>query len=117
MKRMKQSLESRLFMRFPEIFKERTKPYSESSMAFGICCGDGWFNLIWELCSDLEHIAKEENVPAPACTQVKEKIGQLRFYLRSGSNEMHKRIELAEDQSITICEKCGEPGQRIFIHG
>lgn len=46
----------------------------------------------------------------PVAVQVKEKFGQLRFYLSSESDEMSEYIREAEDRSAITCEECGEPG-------
>jgi len=86
-------------------------------MAFGIGCGDGWFELIWDLCADLELIARQQGRPVPAASQVKEKYGGLRFYVRSASHEMHDRIEQAENESVSQCETCGVPGRRLEYNG
>jgi hypothetical protein len=42
----------KLLKRF-EFFHPK-KPLTESLMAFGFECGDGWFDLIWELCEKIE---------------------------------------------------------------
>lgn len=105
---MKKYLENKLFLRFPEIFKERSLSYQETLMCFGIATGDGWFDLIWDLCIDLEAIAKEQGRAMPVAVQVKEKFGGLRFYVRSASKEMFDRIDRAENASYRCCETCGE---------
>lgn len=43
-------------------------------------------------------------------SQVKEKLGGLRFYLSMGSDEMYDLCHEAENKSYEICETCGEPG-------
>lgn len=70
-------------------------------------CGDGWFQLIWDLCEAIEPLAPA----AFAAVQVKEKFGGLRFYAGAVSKEVYKLIDGAEEKSFTICEQCGETGK------
>jgi hypothetical protein len=43
--------------------------------------------------------------------QVKEKFGGLRFYIGAGSDEIHERVQQAEDESYSVCEVTGKPGE------
>jgi hypothetical protein len=76
---MRQFLEQRLCQAFPEIFEDRNKSPQESNMAFGCDCGDGWFDILEELCQQLQAIREESGIITRA-TQIKEKYGTLRFY-------------------------------------
>jgi len=69
-------------------------------------CSNGWFPLIKELIVDLIALGWDKKI-----CQVKEKFGGLRFYINSGSDEMHDRISKAENDSYEICERTGKPGQ------
>jgi hypothetical protein len=93
---------------FPILFGEKERILSLSA-------GPGWHQLIWDLCTALEGMARQQvaegQAPMRAC-QVKEKYGTLRFYLTGGSvsDEAFELTEAAEEQSGTICETCGKPG-------
>lgn len=67
---------------------------------------NGWLPLIKELIEDLIKLGWDKKV-----TQVKEKFGGLRFYINSGSNEIHERITEAERKSYETCEITGNPGE------
>ncbi len=85
------------------------------ALPFGCEHGDGWFNLLWRLCDDLEPlVAKYEKQTGHRfqVVQVKEKVGGLRFYVENANDVIRQRIELAELESFKICEVCGNPGQR-----
>jgi hypothetical protein len=73
---------------------------------FGVECGEGWENLLLQLCQDLENLEFDGNV-----LQIKEKFGGLRFYIDSGCQEVYNRIDVAESESYKICEICGAPGK------
>jgi hypothetical protein len=67
---------------------------------------DGWLPLIQLLIEDLIKLGWDKQL----CDS-KEKFGGLRFYINSGSDEIHQRISQAERESYLTCEKCGEPGE------
>jgi hypothetical protein len=49
----------------------------------------------------------------PRVSQVKEKFGGLRFYMTFQTDRMDELIEIAEEESYTLCEECGKPGKPI----
>lgn len=100
-----------LFDRFNFFHPE--KGPRETLMFFGFECGDGWFDLIWDLCEKIElHLKDKAAEEEPfEVVQVKEKYGSLRFYTNWGTNEISELIEEAEKKSATICEICGKPGK------
>ena len=44
-------------------------------------------------------------------TQVKEKFGQLRFYIDGGDDRVEASISFAESMSLKVCEVCGNSGK------
>ena len=88
---------------------------------FGFECGDGWFQLIYDLARKIEPVI--DKLPQSAqdglsASQVKEKYGTMSFYINEplGHEDTIKNIRAlicyAESKSKYICEKCGEPGVR-----
>jgi hypothetical protein len=80
---MRKELEEKLARRWPSWFGRAGNPRS-SPMAWGFEHGDGWFNILWRLCVDLEPMAMEIEKETGECflvLQVKEKLGTLRFYI------------------------------------
>lgn len=96
----------KLIKKFPRMFRGVNKSPRESLMCFGFECGDGWYNLIKNLCKKLEKIDPDIEV-----FQVKEKFGGLRFYFAPAWDEAFDIATKAEQQSYKICEKCGKPGR------
>lgn len=85
-------------------------------MAFGLDIGDGWLDLVNELCEELDKLIKEKYPQFKSCfevTQVKEKFGGLRFYVSSASEEMYDLISRYEEKSYSICEICGSKNAKI----
>ena len=74
------------------------------SYFFEVDCG--WYPLIKDLIQDLIDLGWNKEI-----CQIKEKFGGLRFYINSGSPEIHARISKAESDSYKICEVCGNPGE------
>lgn len=87
--------EEKLFKDFPKIFPNgRNVDPRANLMCFGFECGDGWFDVIYDMCEHIQnHVdryrifkgGKREDagawVPAQiVAIQVKEKYGTLRFY-------------------------------------
>jgi hypothetical protein len=109
----------KLFTDFPRLFKGKDLGMHANLMCFGFEFGDGWFDLIYQLCVDLDAEYQKlspENIADAGedgyiVFQAKEKFGGLRFYTDSGTDEMHKLIDVAENKSFTICEYCGKAGK------
>lgn len=101
---MKDENIERLRAEFPTVFRDLYGDPMATCMAWSIECGDGWLEIIRELCAVLE----PKGVVA---AQVKEKYGTLRFYTNGGDAEADAAIERAEAQSEVTCEICGDPGE------
>ena len=117
---MNQELEERLCSSFPLLYRGKDEPPTQNLMCFGFECGDGWFNLIYELSSKLENIIKnmdQTDEYLPRAVQVKQKYAGLRFYISGYTDEMESLIAEACRKSYTICEDCGEPGTEYQVHG
>ena len=109
---MKKELEAKLIERFPQYFVDMYGDPSKTCMACGCECGDGWFDLIFKLCEDIEKL----NALNFKAEQIKEKFGGLRFYYCGGVEDTSKKyiftdvrqlVSKAEDDSYETCECCG----------
>ena len=101
---MNDALEQGLFQDFPQIFRDWGGDPIETCMAWGIAVGDGWHDLIRKLCVDIMALNPPEEFKAE---QVKEKFGELRFYVSGGTVEILDLVDKAENDSGDICESCG----------
>lgn len=114
---MRQELDDKLVSSFPLLYADRKASMSVTCMCWGFECGDGWFDVLWKLSSELEPLIVEwieqhpEDADAhPRASQVKEKFGTLRFYMTHETEAMSKWIDLAEQQTCSTCEVCGQAG-------
>jgi hypothetical protein len=104
---MKPELQKQLVEKYPKIFQMVGSTPQQSCMAWGICTGDGWYWLLDNLCSELQHNTDKNDKPQVIAAQVKEKFGGLRFYVNGGTDEQFGAIHFAEMLSYSICETCG----------
>lgn len=113
---MREELDQYLCKVYPKIFKDRTGDPKDTLMCFGFECGDGWFQIINQLCNNIQHYLDWQNkdsevVPQVVATQVKEKFGTLRFYYDGGDSKIDGMVRMAESMSGVMCEECGKPGE------
>jgi len=76
---MDEQHELMLVKRFPTIFRDYKGSIYETCMGWGICCGNGWFQLLWKACEEVEKALDGTGIILVA-DQVKEKFAGLRFY-------------------------------------
>lgn len=105
---MNQELTQKLYDDYPELYRGRDKSMSETAMCFGFDCRDGWFEIIYALSKDLMQLSAEAGIRAPEVVQVKQKFGGLRYYIHGGTREINSRIHEVEEESMAVCEVCGE---------
>jgi hypothetical protein len=104
---MDKELEMKLVKKYPTVMRDYGGSMYETCMAWGIAVGNGWYDIIDELCSKLEPMGI-------VAAQIKEKFGGLRFYLEPYDRKLNpdKHIREAEKKAYKTCESCGKPGER-----
>lgn len=111
---MNKELEQMFIKEFPGFFRDMYGHESVTCMHWGIATGDGWYELLWKLCMDIEATNPPEDFKFE---QIKEKFGQLRIYTWGDTEEIEQLILKAEDDSARICEHCGMPGEIVNKNG
>ncbi len=107
---MKRELEEKLYTRFQKMFRGRYFSIKENLMAFGCECGNGWFQILWDMCEALERTDGSDKI---LFVQIKEKFGSLRVYA-DGVTEAHQAIiDKSEKLSAKTCESCGAKGKIV----
>ena len=126
--KMRDDLEKRLLEDFPELY----------SRGGYFACNDGWEPLLRRLSERITRIVQSLPLEAPTSVDnspvsmgtstktghytgltakgfrasvVKEKFGELRFYMNKSTREIQQVIQDAEEESLTTCEVCGRPGE------
>ena len=127
---MNEKLQSDLVKAYPKIFKDVGGDPKVTCMADGIQCNDGWYDLLDTLCHTMQRWCDGENTRyitetdkyefvvegdpeyvQVVAAQVKEKLGELRFYVDGGDATTQGMIQMAENMSSRICELCGSPAK------
>jgi hypothetical protein len=75
------------------------EPGNRSSVSFGFAHGDGWFDILWRLCEDLEPLVaafEQESGLQFEVLQVKEKFGGLRIHVNHANDAIRQRLEAAQ---------------------
>lgn len=111
---MDKELQDTLFEKYDHLFRNRKLPRHQTCMCWGIDTGNGWYEIMEELCSKIQKYADETNNTDLAFEQVKEKFGFLRVYVAGNSfpNETVDRfIAEAEAASAKTCEVTGKEGK------
>jgi hypothetical protein len=52
---MKQELDELLCKKYPKLFVNRNADMRTTAMCWGFECGDGWYNIINQLCGNIQH--------------------------------------------------------------
>ena len=105
------ALTENLYSVFPLLYRSRHKSMYESSMCWGFECGDGWYQLLYDLSQELSNYLSEHPALDFEVAQVKSKFGVLHFHLNYRDVETEKMIELARQRASVTCELTGKPGQ------
>ena len=122
---MDKKLQQKLFRKYPYMFKDRKLTGDKTRICDGICCGDGWYELIDNACQQLKFLQIRLSVYV-SFFQVKEKFAGLRIYCnkveypygssdpcydskeeKSISEIIRSIIHRAECQSFHTCDVCG----------
>lgn len=108
---MKHELEQILYDKYPKLFVQKDLDMTQTCMCWGISTGDGWFNLIDNLCDTIQQYVDANHKEQVVFTQVKEKFGSLRIYTEGTTELVDGMIWFAEHLSGTICDVCGKEGK------
>ena len=107
---MSPDLDDLLCSRYPKLFADRHN--ADSSMGRGFTCGDGWFELVDQLCRDVQTAADAGEIRQPLARQVKEanseptgvptttRFSSWRPWQKSGQPKFAKFVDCLERWSI-----------------
>lgn len=114
---MNAELEQKLADEYPELFADKNQPPTKSLMCYGCDHGDGWFDLIWNMCKLIQkHVKSNWKGQEPyKFSQIKEKFAGLRVYDNGRDPYIRGVIDMAESMSYKTCEICGLAGQLNYL--
>ncbi|MCU7958478.1 MAG: hypothetical protein KZQ58_00415 [gamma proteobacterium symbiont of Bathyaustriella thionipta] len=101
---MNEENKDKLYRSFPDLYEQ----LKEDDYYF-FTCHDGWFDLLWRISEYVTKAAEKQGLE-PRVVQIKEKFGELRFYMVGSNRELHQSVQKLCDESQHICERCGQPG-------
>lgn len=113
---MNDDLERLLFERHVAMYEGHDLSPTQSLMAFGCDCGDGWYAILAALSDVLARHRRETGVAIEA-SQVKEKFGTLCYYTHFRDDYSDGAIRLARRMSGKVCEGCGAPAANSNFQG
>jgi hypothetical protein len=135
---MNSELQNKLYEKYPQLFVNKDKTPMQSTMCFGIECGEGWYDILSSLCwminqheenikwrekwkqkqnvdiqQDFEvKVEGDEQEYFPVkFDQIKEKYGGLRVYFSGGDEYIEGLVSMVEAMSYKICDVCGNKGE------
>jgi hypothetical protein len=127
---MDAELQQKLYDKYPQFFSNKDKDIRSSCMAWGCECGNGWYDIISNVCwmikqrednikgrkeylekNDPERLSEEHEYFPVKFDQVKEKYGGLRLYFSGGDDYVRGLVSMAEAFSYKVCEVCGNKGE------
>ena len=90
-----------LYEKYPDLFAN-----------IGIEVNFGWHDIISSVCYRIKQHEKNKKSDYYPVTfdQIKEKWGGLRIYYIGGDDYIRGVVDMAEEMSYKICERCGCPG-------
>ena len=117
---MKRELDEQLCAKYPLIFKDRNADMRTTAMCWGLECGDGWYNIIDVLCSNLcsEWLGAKSRYEF-----IKDRVGEKMYGNASGDTitqgEIDLRKQIMEEEAskvpvaVQVKEKFG--GLRFYV--
>lgn len=97
--------EAYFIKKYRKLFGDSCSSPMVTSMCFGIQCEDGWADILDIACEKIQELTKDDPEFRFSC--IKEKYARLRVGAFYETDEVSKILEDLEDESATVCERCG----------
>jgi len=113
---MKKELELKLVEKYPRLLKDYGGDPRVTCLAWGMECGDGWYDVIDEALHMINQVCIKFGYEDIVVAQIKEKFGQLRIYMTYGECDtvvlkiIECITEAALQKSLNTCELTGNYG-------
>ena len=110
---MKRALQEKLFSEYPKIFAQKDLDMTQTLMCWGIACGDGWYNIIDTLCSNIQTYcdAPHKDIVSYKRYLAKAKEDGEELWATTCQERLDKAIETAKNrlqvEAVQVKEKYG----------
>lgn len=84
---------------------------------------DGWFDLVYDLCAQIEDVAQEVNKKRrqrmflPRIVFIEEHLGRLNCEVINRNKDIAELIKKAQMRSVQLCMYCGDEAQQFRSGG
>ncbi len=103
----------KLYSAFPQLYSGLYEDESyENFMSRGFECGDGWFDIIYELSSMLHQRFSNQGIKT---ILVKQKWGSLIYRINLHNEEIENMISEAMERAKSTCEYCGKDNAELYV--
>ena len=107
---MKQELDALLCEKYPKMMVNRDKSMQETCMCWGFECGDGWFNILNQLMSNIQHHIDWKEKQHNRATMYNEiaqagKSGNTELFADLVAKEYAYQLTISSDYIREQCEK------------
>lgn len=113
--------QNKLYTDYPKLFRQKDFESNQTLMNRGVSVGDGWYQILADLCEDIQKYADErESAPGfkqPEFFQIKNSFGELRIQPMDYDPYVEALIEKAKKRARSTCESCGGPGEERPFRG
>lgn len=120
---LSEEFQSKLLERFPWA-EARDHDGNGKGYLVPCWCGDGWFQIIWNMLEELEQFCKTRVFPLNLqLLEIKEKYGGMRVDFGCGDtssailDRVYEIIEKYENLAEDTCESCGDKGKVYEVNG
>ena len=103
--KMHRDLQETLYEKYDKLFRQRNLSPSETCMCWGIAIGDGWYDIIDELCYRIQTYVVHHNIKQPEFSQIKSKFGKLVIYMDDEDDYIRGLISMACGFACRVDEK------------
>lgn len=108
---MNEEFRKNLIDKYPKLFDSQYHYTIETN-------GNGWNTLIDMLCRHIQYYCDyRKDVEQVKVLQIKEKFGELRFYVQNSNDYVDGFISCAELYSKHLCEECGDYVEHSSMNG
>lgn len=113
--------QDKLYSEYPKLFCQKDLKPNQTLMTNGIAVGDGWYDIIAELCQELEDYSTSRladlSFKPPEFFQIKNSFGELAIRLTEHDEYANKLVEKAQSHARVTCEVCGNFGSERPFRG